>query len=681
MFAVLTGLSKERSESSGPSATKKRKKVNASLRACSECKRRKVKCTGDQPCESCVWYKCQDKCIYPNPALQVRAKQEDLATASTSLNEYSKLVCKLFPSSTIEALSSLTKDQLLKALLNEHNVDIGNTGHSHPALSHGSQEQSDASGADHDAILESLSNDRVDEFGWTELDSNDKNPVADDVNALAMSSAGKTSYVGVMSVSTALRVIAKLSTTACALSTRKMANGALHPLEDRSNFNHQECAEDLTSLSYQNSLKLVNAYFDKVHPLVPIVHETTFRANFASKETPSSSWLALLYMVLCLGSIATTKADNLDHFKYFKAARHFCNLDSLGSGNLEIVQVLILMSGVYLHYRNCPNSAVTLSGAAIRMSYGLCLHRDLPHSQEKKIGFIHNEIRRRTWWTLYCMDVIGVAPLGRPTFHDSSSGITISLPSNFDENVNTPVIGWITDYSCLRSETALCRILTKVERLMLMSDVPSPSEIEALDSELVGWHQALPNYIKENSESRYHIACSTLRWRYQNIRILLSRSTLLNAMLKRNSTNSLPLDIKAIVMQCRNLAKETISDISANWLPNQLSCWSAVWNIFQASLIPLLSLYSEDRSQKDWVEDWRNQIETALIALEKMTPWRTTAEQSANLIRTLLVESNNMPDVRPLFPEWITDEEQLWQEIIYGWNTRQLYPDDDFLCN
>ncbi|KAK9320229.1 fungal-specific transcription factor domain-containing protein [Lipomyces orientalis] len=674
MFTVLTGLTNGQSEGrSGPSDTKKRKKVTPKPIACGECKRRKVKCTGEQPCESCIWYKCQDKCIYPNPASEVIVKQEDLETALSSLNEYSTLFCRLFPSSTIESLTSLTKDQLLEVLLSGRNIEISNT------VNGNSPGESAKSGPDHDAILETLSDDRVDEFGWNELDSKDKNPVADDVNALAMSSTGKTSYVGVMSVATALRVIAKLSPTAFALSTRSVAEVALHPLGERSVLSSQEKVEDFTSLPYPKCLRLVNAYFEKVHPLVPIVHETTFRANFASKETPSSSWLGLLYMVLCLGSIATTKADNLDHIKYFKAARHVSNLDSLGSGNLEKVQVLVLMSGIYLHYRNCPNSAVTLSGAAIRMSYGLCLHRDLPHSQEKKIGFIHNEIRRRTWWTLYCMDVVGVATLGRPTFSDSSSGITISLPSNYDENVKAPIVGRITDYSCLWAEVALCRILTKIERLMLTSDVPSPSEVEALDAELVRWHQSLPNYIKENTDSRRHMACCTLRWRYQNIRILLHRSTLLNAMLKRNSTDSLPLDIKAIVMQCRNVAKETISDISANWLPNQLSCWSAVWYIFQAALIPLLSLYSEDRSRTGWTEDWRSQIETALRALEKMTPWRTTAEQSASLIRSLLEESYNMPEVWPLLHEWITDESQLWEEIIYGWDAPHLSADEYLL--
>lgn len=37
------------------------------VRACTSCRHRKIKCDGDKPCEACRWYKKADSCHYPDP--------------------------------------------------------------------------------------------------------------------------------------------------------------------------------------------------------------------------------------------------------------------------------------------------------------------------------------------------------------------------------------------------------------------------------------------------------------------------------------------------------------------------------------------------------------------------------------------------------------------------------------
>jgi hypothetical protein len=34
-------------------------------RACGSCRRRKIKCNGEKPCEACRWYKRPQECTYP----------------------------------------------------------------------------------------------------------------------------------------------------------------------------------------------------------------------------------------------------------------------------------------------------------------------------------------------------------------------------------------------------------------------------------------------------------------------------------------------------------------------------------------------------------------------------------------------------------------------------------------
>lgn len=37
------------------------------LRACTSCRHRKIKCDGEKPCEACRWYKKADLCQYSDP--------------------------------------------------------------------------------------------------------------------------------------------------------------------------------------------------------------------------------------------------------------------------------------------------------------------------------------------------------------------------------------------------------------------------------------------------------------------------------------------------------------------------------------------------------------------------------------------------------------------------------------
>jgi hypothetical protein len=36
-------------------------------RACTSCRRRKIKCDGEKPCEACRWYKKPELCAYTEP--------------------------------------------------------------------------------------------------------------------------------------------------------------------------------------------------------------------------------------------------------------------------------------------------------------------------------------------------------------------------------------------------------------------------------------------------------------------------------------------------------------------------------------------------------------------------------------------------------------------------------------
>jgi hypothetical protein len=43
----------------------KRSRRRSTAHACTSCRRRKIKCDGEKPCEACQWYKTPELCLYP----------------------------------------------------------------------------------------------------------------------------------------------------------------------------------------------------------------------------------------------------------------------------------------------------------------------------------------------------------------------------------------------------------------------------------------------------------------------------------------------------------------------------------------------------------------------------------------------------------------------------------------
>lgn len=125
-----------------------------------------------------------------------------------------------------------------------------------------------------------------------------------------------------------------------------------------------------------------------------------------------------------------------------------------------------------------------------------------------------------------------------------------------------------------------------------------------------------------------------MKWRFQNIRIVLHRPVLLSTALRCCSFANLAAEEKVAVGKCRILAAKTIEDISNECLPDLISGWNAVWFTFQACMVPLVSLFS-DVSMPEEIEKWKASIETALAFFERSKPWSIAAKRSMDAIAKL----------------------------------------------
>jgi hypothetical protein len=199
------------------------------------------------------------------------------------------------------------------------------------------------------------------------------------------------------------------------------------------------------------------------------------------------------------------------------------------------------------------------------------------------------------------------------------------------------------------------------------------TESLSLDAHLVDWYEALPTYFHQlvntsrlpkldSATKRFVQPLSTIKWRYLNLRMLLYRPSLMEAVLRRIPFSGLTSDQQLCIRKCLTLAGETVDSIRtrASEPPNQFIAWPSTWYLLQISMIPLLSLYvfREDvgdsnfqsvpvqqtpfkysGNAKEQVRQIRDechrQVQITLRLMKEMEPWAVASGKMHDLIRHL----------------------------------------------
>jgi hypothetical protein len=472
---------------------------------------------------------------------------------------------------------------------------------------------------------------------------------ADDVNALSLSVDRQASYLGASSIKAALMVMLKVqpglrSSLTPPLNSVEMAHNM--PVMKQKVTSAKEPQRVPWSWKGQT---LIDAYFKRVHVFIPMLDEASFRADYLEGQRFDAPWLAILNMVFAMGSIAAMKSDDYNHLNYYNRAMEHLPMDCFGSSHIETVQALALIGGYYLHYINRPNMANSVLGAAIRMASALGLHREsLVHgasgtSNEAAAA----ETRRRTWWSLFCLDTWATTTMGRPSFGRWGPAINIRAPeaglnSGRDSAQHAGILPLIENIK-------FCKIATGVQDMLAISPLLRAEDRCSLDGQLVSWYSNLPWLLRTSdpcAEPLYIVRC-IMKWRYQNLRMLLHRPVLLN-LASSGASHAAEHDIAAIEA-CRDLAKATIEDIAREWTRNQMSGWNAVWFLYQAAMIPLVSIFWQWDSPR--VPDWQKQLETVLELLEAMEDWSLAARRSREVVWRMYEASRQLePGMRTHSP-------------------------------
>ena len=177
----------------------------------------------------------------------------------------------------------------------------------------------------------------------------------------------------------------------------------------------------------------IEAYFKLYHPTFPILHEATFRAEYAY-EAPRPGggvWHVLANLVVAMGAfVSGTNPDETDS-TIFRTVKAGLSIESLEAGSLTLVQIFALAAN-YLQKRNKPNTGSAYAGIAVRLAIGLGMHKEFT---EWKTSLLRKEMRRRVWWLLCILDVGATVTYGRPLIWPQA-GVDAALPANIQESVS-----------------------------------------------------------------------------------------------------------------------------------------------------------------------------------------------------------------------------------------------------
>lgn len=574
------------------------------------------------------------------------ASYSALNKATETVRRQAAVLQVLFPHVTLDDLVDKDRAELIRLLSQSSSTNTDLPAERFVVAS----SVSDSPENDPSALEESDEADDSEDRHW---DESAKDPAtlatSDDINAIGLAGdRRRRSYLGICSVGAVLKALFRLCPGAkeCIIEDSKLW-APVQPDDTRPAFLPQGLA--MTPLSDSlRELRYITFYFDNVHAITPFLHEESFRAKFTIRDQQGTSWLGLCNMVLTVGSIAS--GSDTAHIHYYKQARSYLDLDSLGSGNLETLQALCLLGGYYLHYRNSPNMAYSILGAAQRLAIALGLHREPPTRNEQPnpetrgSHALRLETRRRTWWSLYCLDTWASMTLGRPTCGRwDTATMNTSLPCTLHSEDHFA--------TSLRASVEFCHICNRLQHRFAQFTRISVHEAQALDYDLQRWYDGLHPVLQHTTDAppRMSVAREFLRNRYYNARLILSRSFLLYMAYEDTKRRHPHSAEQQMAGMCRSIAGETIDAIALHWVPNRTQVWNAAWYLFQACMVPLLSIAMANTSDHAAVDPadvsaWYASLHKALEAFSEMRPWMRASDRAPNIVAVLLRAVSQGPD-------------------------------------
>ncbi|KAK6823937.1 hypothetical protein RU639_006234 [Aspergillus parasiticus] len=522
------------------------------LRACTECRKRKSKCSGTPPCSYCS--RANKPCIFGRPSLRTSLTRKNMDQIERRCASLTALLHRLNPDVDIE-------DALKTTTVPPRGLQA--------------------------AAYDGVNPASVDEFEWSESSlgsPGELRRVGLDGMASLPTGGTEAGYLGSSAGSSILRTVPGLIPEQSGLETDRRKQVSEDPNQN----------PDLLLQAHLGTSAildgLVNAYFTYYNTSYPILHESTFRQQYRNRHRlqDRSSWHPIFYIVLAIGNWILGGTSGSRECQYYSAARSRMSMHMLESGTLLTVQAFLLI-GNYLQKRDRPNTGYNFIGIAYRMALGLGLHREPPAGA--KTDSLFHERRRVVWWIVYCFDSGFGITTGRPVMA-SDSFIETCLPRNIDDSACalTSILPTPSDRPTTYSAIIAHARLASIGNNIYSNVISAPKEnilnlkvSRSLDHRLKAWRLSLPVYFSaQDVPDWFRGPRAVVGWKEQNIRMMLWWGS--------QRLCSIISDVEEAQNMCHYVAIETIQDITTFCLDYRGNIhvglsWYATYFLFQATIV------------------------------------------------------------------------------------------------
>ncbi|KAF9575212.1 hypothetical protein EC968_003853 [Mortierella alpina] len=339
---------------------------------------------------------------------------------------------------------------------------------------------------------------------------------------------------------------------------------------------------------------LLEVHFSSIHPVLPMLHYRTLSDQVHHNESPPSH---LLFAILGLASrfsdnpafrMPQPGLERPPSTIFYERAKYFIR-DEYDNSQLATVQALLLMAVQQMGF--CESQRAWLYvGMAIRMAQDLGLNKE-SSAQEQTRNRLQCELRKRTWWSIYVVERLVCAGLGRPltiTQKDCETGYPLcedddrellpgrnlavrsTLISNFVHLITlSKILGNIMEYIKAKfnppSAANTSDALFGPEQDREYRTDTIATMFTTLDRSLSEWRQNLPEALQSATAQSPHFGLF-LHLTYNTLIIMLHRpevgSSLTSASLCNQAADSIT-DITEILMEAKALTSTFISCLYA----------------------------------------------------------------------------------------------------------------------
>lgn len=556
--AVKAEASNETPEPSGSGATsgpvQKRRRVT---RACDECRRKKIKCDGRQPCTHCSVYSYE--CTYDkpsnrrrNPAPQyIEALESRLQRAEALLRKFMPDVDLADPKLDPTVQQEFTNRERARAR-------VATASGAEKPKKQESAVDSQAGPKQEDQLLSMIETiGHLDLIDGSEWDFHGNSSGAVFLRRLK-------EQMGLLNHDTKTPFVPGKPRHPGMFSMDSPPSFASSPWDPSSSSDpgapipamYELPPKDVAQNLCYFSLNCATCLLRIVH--IPSFNEMVERLYEKRSENlgpEDHRALGLLYAVMALGSMYTGadpqgaqqvhyKAATEKGLKYYNTARILLQ-DLTESRDLVSLQALLFMI-LFLQATSNLSGCYAFLGIALRAALRMGLHRNLPHVQ---LTPIEDETRRRVFYAVRCMDIYVSALLGFPILLQETD-IDQPLPSEVDDEYITkdailkPPPGKTSFFEAMNAHVRLMKILAKVIKdIYPMRGIDEPiskkgatnganatymisySAIKAIELELQQWFEQLPTNWRPSPDGPIEVirVRSLLRFTYAHVQMMLYR--------------------------------------------------------------------------------------------------------------------------------------------------------------